>query len=222
MAKKMSLGRQKIKIAKIEIPNHRQVTFSKRRLGLFKKASELCTLCGVEIVIIVFSPAQKVFSFGHPDVDILVDRFFSHSHESNSSNDGLRRTLEGTQRNTNIHEFNSQLTHIANLLEVEKKRWESLDQMKEAHRGKCWWEAPIDKLKLPELEQLCLSMEELRKNVTDQVSKVLMETTSGIGLSNNSMGMTQQFESKPFDHHIAGASSTVSSGYNFGHGYVIF
>ncbi|GAB2277564.1 hypothetical protein Dimus_012274 [Dionaea muscipula] len=221
MAKKTSLGRQKIKIAKIEIPNHRQVTFSKRRLGLFKKASELCILCGVKIVIIVFSPAQKVFSFGHPDVDILVDRFFSHSHESNSSNGGSRRT-ERTQRNTNIHEFNSQLTHIANLLEVEKKRRETLDQMKVAHRGKCWWEAPIDKLKLSELEQFCVSMEELRKNVTDQVSKVLMKTTSGIALSNNSMGMTPQFESKPLHHHIAGASSIVPSGYNFGHGYVIF
>ncbi|GAB2268079.1 hypothetical protein Dimus_003057 [Dionaea muscipula] len=212
MAKKTSLSRQKIKIAKIEIPNHQQVTFSKRRLGLFKKASELCTLYGVEIVIIVFSPAQKVFSFSHPDVDILADRFFSRSHGSNSSGGGSRHTLQGTQRNANIHELNSQLTHVANLLE-----------MKEAHRGKCWWEAPIDKLKLPELEHLCASMEELTKNVTDQASKVLMKTTNAIGvLSNNSMGMVEQFESKPLDHHIAGASSTVPSDYNFGHGYVIF
>ncbi|GAB2268072.1 hypothetical protein Dimus_003048 [Dionaea muscipula] len=131
-------------------------------------------------------------------MDILVDRFFFHSHESNSSGGRLRHTLEGTQRNANIHQLNSQLTHIANLLEVEKKRGETLDQLKEAHRGKCWWESPIDKLKLPELEQLCVSMEELRKNLTDQVSKVLMETTSAIGvLSNNTIGMVEQFESKP-------------------------
>ncbi|KAF7127889.1 hypothetical protein RHSIM_Rhsim11G0149200 [Rhododendron simsii] len=58
MAKKPSMGRQKIKIAKIEIKNHLQVTFSKRRSGLFKKASELCTLCGVEIAIL--KPSTKL------------------------------------------------------------------------------------------------------------------------------------------------------------------
>ncbi|KAK9286442.1 hypothetical protein L1049_014839 [Liquidambar formosana] len=75
MAKKPSMGRQKIEITKIKIKNHLQVTFSKRRSGLFKKASELCTLCGVEIGIIVFSPAGKAFSFGHPNVESIVDRF---------------------------------------------------------------------------------------------------------------------------------------------------
>ncbi|KAL8241168.1 hypothetical protein R6Q59_014523 [Mikania micrantha] len=79
MAKKPSLGRQKIKIAKIQIKNHLQVTFSKRRSGLFKKASELCTLCGVEIAIVVFSPAGKVFSFGHPKVESVTDRFLARN-----------------------------------------------------------------------------------------------------------------------------------------------
>ncbi|KAL7212791.1 hypothetical protein ACSBR2_015468 [Camellia fascicularis] len=60
MAKKPSMGHQKIKIAKIEIKNHLQVTFSKHRSRLFKKA---------------FSPAGKVFSFGHPNVDSIVNRF---------------------------------------------------------------------------------------------------------------------------------------------------
>ncbi|XP_074361201.1 agamous-like MADS-box protein AGL61 [Apium graveolens] len=37
MAKKFSIGRQKIKIAKIERKNHLQVTFSKRRSGLLRR-----------------------------------------------------------------------------------------------------------------------------------------------------------------------------------------
>nr|XP_009768032.1 PREDICTED: agamous-like MADS-box protein AGL62 [Nicotiana sylvestris] len=56
------------------------ILISKRRSGLFKKASELCTLCGVEIAIIVYSPARKVFSFGHPNVESIVDRFLSRNH----------------------------------------------------------------------------------------------------------------------------------------------
>ncbi|WOL03576.1 agamous-like MADS-box protein AGL62 [Canna indica] len=53
-----------------------QVCFSKRHNGLFKKAIELSSLCGVEIVVI-FSPADKVFSFGHPSVEWVVDRFLA-------------------------------------------------------------------------------------------------------------------------------------------------
>ncbi|GAB4838367.1 hypothetical protein Ancab_027901 [Ancistrocladus abbreviatus] len=182
MARKTSLGRQKIKIAKIEKANHRQVTFSKRRSGLFKKACELCALCGIEILIIVFSPAKKVFSFGHPDVDSLVDRFFSRRHyPSASSHSDLNVTF--------------------------------------------------DKMKQHELEQLCLSMEELKKNVANQASKMLMEGLSSIGLGvRNGFGMgmiNEQVESKPTYVVGVGASSSASAppppppGYNnnnFDHG----
>ncbi|KAF5746121.1 putative Triacylglycerol lipase 2 precursor [Tripterygium wilfordii] len=96
--KKQSLGRQKIAIAKIPKKNHLQVTFSKRRAGLFKKASELCTLCGVEIAIIVFSPANKAFSFGHPEVESIMDRFLSRNPTPDS---GTHQLLEA-YRNANM------------------------------------------------------------------------------------------------------------------------
>ncbi|CAN1816143.1 Agamous-like MADS-box protein AGL62 [Linum perenne] len=70
-------GRQRVEMVKMMKDSNRQVTFSKRRSGLFKKASELCTLCGVDIAIIVFSPGQKVFSFGHPSIQAIVDRFLA-------------------------------------------------------------------------------------------------------------------------------------------------
>nr|AXY87496.1 MADS-box protein-like protein [Cymbidium goeringii] len=73
--KKRSRGRQKIEIKKIENEAARQVAFTKRRQGVMKKASELSILCGVEFVIVAFSPAGKAFSFGHPSVDSIVARF---------------------------------------------------------------------------------------------------------------------------------------------------
>lgn len=75
MEKKKNTGRKKIVIKKIEKCSNKQVTFSKRRAGLFKKASELCILCNVNIAIIVFSPAEKLFCFGHPDVEGIVGRY---------------------------------------------------------------------------------------------------------------------------------------------------
>jgi len=50
-----------------------QVTFSKRRSGLVKKASELCTLCGAYVTLIIFSPGEKVFSFGQPSVETIIN-----------------------------------------------------------------------------------------------------------------------------------------------------
>ncbi|KAL1534572.1 hypothetical protein AAHA92_30738 [Salvia divinorum] len=73
--KKKTLGRRKIEIKKIEKKSSLQVAFTKRRGGLFRKASELTVVCGVEVAILVKSPADKLHSFGHPpDVEALISR----------------------------------------------------------------------------------------------------------------------------------------------------
>lgn len=73
--KKRTRGRQKIPIEKIAKKSNLQVTFSKRRAGLFKKARELSTLSGAQVAIIVESPGGKHFSFGTPSVDSVIHRF---------------------------------------------------------------------------------------------------------------------------------------------------
>ncbi|KAL8158809.1 hypothetical protein V2J09_000346 [Rumex salicifolius] len=55
--------RRKIEIKKIDSTGARQVTFSKRRRGLFKKAQELSTLCDAQIGLLVFSSTGKLFEF---------------------------------------------------------------------------------------------------------------------------------------------------------------
>ncbi|RVW69858.1 Agamous-like MADS-box protein AGL62 [Vitis vinifera] len=60
------MRRQKIEIKKIEKKRSLEVTFSKRRTGLFKKASELCFLCSVEAAVIVFSPGRGPSSSATP------------------------------------------------------------------------------------------------------------------------------------------------------------
>ncbi|GFQ01739.1 agamous-like mads-box protein agl61 [Phtheirospermum japonicum] len=56
----------------IEEENARTVTFSKRRAGLFKKATELSIRCGAQIAIIIFSLSGRVYSFVHPNVESAV------------------------------------------------------------------------------------------------------------------------------------------------------
>ncbi|KAK6916284.1 Transcription factor, MADS-box [Dillenia turbinata] len=43
----------------MEKQSNHQVTFSKCRSGLFKKASELCIMTGAEVEVVVFSPGKK-------------------------------------------------------------------------------------------------------------------------------------------------------------------
>ncbi|KAF3337334.1 MADS-box transcription factor 58 [Carex littledalei] len=57
------MGRVKVPIKKIENITTRQVTFSKRRSGLIKKAYELSVLCDIEVALIMFSPSGKLSHF---------------------------------------------------------------------------------------------------------------------------------------------------------------
>jgi hypothetical protein len=55
--------RGKTQMKRIENPTSRQVTFSKRRNGLLKKAFELSVLCDAEVALVVFSPRGKLYEF---------------------------------------------------------------------------------------------------------------------------------------------------------------
>jgi hypothetical protein len=59
--KKGRRGRREMR--RIEDTTSRQVTFSKRRSGLFKKAHELSVLCDAEVALIVFSPRHRLYQF---------------------------------------------------------------------------------------------------------------------------------------------------------------
>ncbi|KAK0580688.1 hypothetical protein LWI29_005079 [Acer saccharum] len=55
--------RGKTQMRRIENATSRQVTFSKRRNGLLKKAFELSVLCDAEVALIIFSPRGKLYEF---------------------------------------------------------------------------------------------------------------------------------------------------------------
>jgi MADS-box transcription factor, plant len=62
-ATKKKKKRGKVRLARIEDKTSRQVRFSKRKGGLFKKAFELAVLCDAEVALLVFSPAGRLFEF---------------------------------------------------------------------------------------------------------------------------------------------------------------
>ncbi|KAL6587579.1 transcription regulatory region sequence-specific DNA binding [Orobanche minor] len=57
------MGRGKVQLKRIENKISRQVTFSKRRSGLLKKAHEISVLCDAEVGLIVFSNKGKLCEY---------------------------------------------------------------------------------------------------------------------------------------------------------------
>ncbi|XP_016560565.1 agamous-like MADS-box protein TM6 [Capsicum annuum] len=73
------MGRGKIQIKKIENSTNRQVTYSKRRNGIFKKARELTVLCDAKIFIIMFSSTKKYHEYTSPNTTTkkMLDQYQS-------------------------------------------------------------------------------------------------------------------------------------------------
>ncbi|XP_020277308.1 MADS-box transcription factor 16-like isoform X1 [Asparagus officinalis] len=71
------MGRGKIEIKKIENPTNRQVTYSKRRSGIMKKAKELTVLCDAQVSLIMFSSTGKFSEYCSPgsDTKAIFDRY---------------------------------------------------------------------------------------------------------------------------------------------------
>nr|AIZ95406.1 MADS10 [Apostasia odorata] len=75
------MAREKIQIRKIHNATARQVTFSKRRRGLFKKAEELAILCDAEVGLIVFSATGKLFEFSSSSLSEIIEKHRMHSKD---------------------------------------------------------------------------------------------------------------------------------------------
>nr|XP_016445090.1 PREDICTED: agamous-like MADS-box protein AGL61 [Nicotiana tabacum] len=77
--------RKSVRLAKIENQNNRQVTFSKCRNGVFKKANELVVMTGAEVGIIVCPQGSKPYSFGHPNVNETINKYVGEERPSSPS-----------------------------------------------------------------------------------------------------------------------------------------
>ncbi|EYU37537.1 hypothetical protein MIMGU_mgv1a021041mg [Erythranthe guttata] len=148
-----SKGRQKVKMEKMENQSNLQVTYSKRRAGLFKKASELCTLCGAEASIVVFSPADKVYCFGHPNVQTVLDK------------------------NSAIRKLNVRLTRAEVALRAEKRRTEELEAIKKTGQAQKWFPTGFDDFNYDQLSALKESILDFRKNLDAKLHEDMLRVS---------------------------------------------
>ncbi|XP_020220161.1 agamous-like MADS-box protein AGL29 [Cajanus cajan] len=145
------MGRRKIEIKEVKDPNTKQVTFSKRRTGLFRKANELSILCGIEIAIIVFSPGNKPYSFGHPSVDAVTAKFLQQEPKSNNE----------VGHDIDMETLNKQLFDVQAQIRKEQKKAAKLDARMKQHK--------VTQLSHQQLKD---SFSELQYNVKDYIDAI--------------------------------------------------
>lgn len=184
---KPSKGRKKIEIKKITNKSSQQVTFSKRRSGLFKKASELCVLCGAHIAIIVFSPVHKIFCFGHPNVDFIIDRYVRGTsvdpQEGGGEEGAVAAAAAGDDIVPALRALNEEYDEVLQELAREKQRGAELKASERERMGggggggRFWWDKPLDNdMAAEELEQYVVAIEELMQKVAMKADDMMMRS----------------------------------------------
>ncbi|RHN64903.1 putative transcription factor MADS-type1 family [Medicago truncatula] len=167
------MGRRKIEIEIVKDPNTRQVTFSKRRTGLFKKANELSILCGVEIAIVVFSPGNRPYSFGHPGINVVAAKYLQQEPElsdslGNPSSDAPDieklnlKLVEASSDAPGIEKLNLELTEVLTQIQEGEKQNETHDEILKQDNV----------MKLSELKELRDSYKELHDLVKLRLSDI--------------------------------------------------
>ncbi|KAL7182926.1 hypothetical protein ACSBR1_041580 [Camellia fascicularis] len=142
--------RGKTEMKRIENATSRQVTFSKRRSGLLKKAFELSVLCDAEVALIIFSPKGRLYEFSNSSISKTIERYQRNTKEQEGS--GRKEAEENLQH---LKEEAVSMSQNIELIEASKRKL----------LGDCLESCSINELQLIE-EQLEKSLHNIRARKT--------------------------------------------------------
>ncbi|GMP43108.1 hypothetical protein CsSME_00012605 [Camellia sinensis var. sinensis] len=179
--------RGKTQMRRIENATSRQVTFSKRRNGLLKKAFELSVLCDAEVALIVFSPRGKLYEFASSSMQETVQRYQRHTKDVQSNN-------------ALLVEHNMQ--HLKNEAADMSKKIELLEAAKRKLLGECLGSCTIEELQ--QIEQ------QLERSVSTVRARKMQVFQEHIAQLKEKYGLDLQQESNE-DMEIVACTKTTEN-----------
>ncbi|KAL9679187.1 hypothetical protein QQ045_017043 [Rhodiola kirilowii] len=152
-----------ISTKKIENKNDRMTTFCKRRTGLFRKANEICTLCAVQMALIVISPTNKTYTFAHPNIDVVLDDFLANNRSDANvvPKRAHREHLSRVRNSATVEKLCEKLAKVKNEVNAAAKFGYQLDKIVNGSKNKSWWSKSLGDMNVSELEEYKNAMEEL-------------------------------------------------------------
>ncbi|XP_043717182.1 MADS-box protein SOC1-like isoform X2 [Telopea speciosissima] len=144
--------RGKTQMKRIENATSRQVTFSKRRSGLLKKAFELSVLCDAEVALIIFSPRGKLYEFCNSGMQKTIDRYQRLARDVQINNEAVEPNMQHLKCEA------ANMAKKIELLEISKRKLTGEDL------GSC---------SIDELQQIESQLERSLSNVRGRKERIL-------------------------------------------------
>ncbi|XP_059443348.1 truncated transcription factor CAULIFLOWER A [Corylus avellana] len=152
------MGRGRVQLKRIENKINRQVTFSKRRSGLLKKAHEISVLCDAEVALIVFSTKGKLFEYSTDScMERILERYERYSYAERQL---LANDLEQNGSWTLEH---AKLKARIEVLQRNQKHFVGED---------------LDSLSLKELQNLEQQLDSALKHIRSRKNQLMYESIS--------------------------------------------
>ncbi|XP_028953360.1 MADS-box transcription factor 14-like [Malus domestica] len=155
------MGRGKVQLKRIDDKIRRQVTFSKRRSGLIKKARELSVLCGVEVGLVIFSTKGRLYEFcSGSSFAKLLERYQQHNAEEIAAS----KNAGDTDKKHNL-ECSGLRTGASRSLKMIQSDIEAQD---------------LDNLDVPELTKLEEELDAVLRQTRSRKTQLMMETLTAL------------------------------------------
>ncbi|XP_056683094.1 truncated transcription factor CAULIFLOWER A isoform X2 [Spinacia oleracea] len=152
------MGRGRVQLKKIENKINRQVTFSKRRSGLVKKAHEISVLCDAEVALIVFSHREKLFEYSSDSaMETILEKYERYSY---------------AERRLTSNDPDSQVNWSFDFAKL-KSRLELLHRNHRHYLGQ-----ELDSLNIKELQSLEQQLDTALKNIRSKKNQLMHESIS--------------------------------------------
>jgi len=182
------MGRGKIQLKRIEDKNSRQVSFSKRRSGLMKKASELSVLCDVDIGVFIFSGRGRLYEFCSGD---SLKKILDHYQTTRKDAEAAGGSAQESQKLPMDHKNTWNGT---NLLQMLQRYFE---------------EQKVEQLEVTELTQLEHQHDAIQRQLDSillqtriRKSQLMMESVAALHGQNKQLEEENQFTEKEMDDMV--------------------
>ncbi|XP_043715533.1 agamous-like MADS-box protein MADS3 isoform X1 [Telopea speciosissima] len=180
------MGRGRVELKRIENKINRQVTFSKRRNGLLKKAYELSVLCDAEVALIVFSSRGKLYEFGSAGMNKTLERYQRCCYTPQDTSAADRETQSWYQEVSKL-----------------KAKYESLQRSQRHLLGE-----DLGPLSVKELQNLEKQLEGALSQARQRKTQIMLEQMEELRRKERYLGdLNKQLKNKLFQLEAEGHSS---------------
>ncbi|XP_050387887.1 MADS-box protein AGL42-like isoform X2 [Argentina anserina] len=191
--------RGKIEMKRIENATSRQVTFSKRRSGLLKKAYELSVLCDAEVAVIVFSQKGRLYEFSSTDVQKTIKRYHKHAKGAQTNTTEVERYMQQMMHDS------AEMAKNIEILEASQRRLLGHD---------------LNSCSAQELNQISSQLERSLLIVRERKAQLFMDQIERLRaqeriLLEENAKLHMEYGARPSEQHVVQGKGVGAASYNW-------